>query len=99
MVGLYLCIWSWRRMRMIVSHTSLLINLASPRSIPATRREIAPADTVVSLDEEGQGSQAVTPNKAPTPAVKAIAKAPQKVTRVAAVTTDAPPARSAREPN
>ena len=32
MVGLYLCIWFWRRMRMIVSHTSLLINLASPRA-------------------------------------------------------------------
>ena len=38
-------------------------------------------------------------NKAPTPAVKAMAKAPQKVTRTAAVMTEAPPARAARAPN
>src|SRR5512143_2639445 len=51
------------------------------------------------LDCSWQGSQATTPNNAPTPAVKAIAKAPQKVTRAAAVITEAPPARAAREPN
>jgi len=39
-----------------------------------------------------------TPNKAPTPAVNAMANAPQKVTRTAAVVTEAPPARAAREP-
>src|ERR1700687_5302964 len=44
-------------------------------------------------------SQAAPPNRAPTPAVKAIANAPQKVTRAAAVITEAPPARAAREPN
>jgi hypothetical protein len=43
--------------------------------------------------------QTVTPNKAPTPAVKAMAKAPQKVTRAAAMITEAPPTRAARDPN
>ena len=42
--------------------------------------------------------QAATPKSAPTPAVKAIARAPQKVTRAADVITDAPPARAASEP-
>lgn len=32
------------------------------------------------------------PNNAPTPAVSAIAKAPQNVTRMAALVTGAPPA-------
>lgn len=38
------------------------------------------------------------PNNAPTPAVTAIAKAPQTVTRVAAIIAEAPPTRAAREP-
>jgi len=42
---------------------------------------------------------AFTPNKAPTPAVSAMANAPQKVTRIDDVMTDAPPARAASEPN
>jgi len=43
--------------------------------------------------------QAVTPNEAPIPAVKAIAKAPQKVTRTAATSTEAPPACAASDPD
>ena len=42
--------------------------------------------------------QTATFSKAPTPAVRAIANAPQKVTRAAAVITGAPPMRAAREP-
>src|SRR5512143_1988848 len=45
------------------------------------------------------GSQAATPKRAPTPAVNAIAKAPQKVTRVTDAITGAPPARAAKKPN
>ena len=44
-------------------------------------------------------SQAATPKRAPTPAVNAIAKAPQKVTRVTDGITGAPPARAASRPN
>ncbi len=44
-------------------------------------------------------SQRVAPNKAPTPAVSAIASAPQKVTRTVALHTGAPPTRAAKEPN
>ena len=43
--------------------------------------------------------QELTPNRVPTPAVNAIARAPQKVTRAAAVIAGAPPTRAAREPN
>ena len=41
---------------------------------------------------------AARPNKAPTPAVKAIAKAPQTVTRTAAVSIEAPPTLAAMDP-
>ncbi len=47
----------------------------------------------------GDVSQKVAPNKAPTPAVSAIARAPQNVTRAAARNTGEPPARAAKEPN
>ena len=46
-----------------------------------------------------EGSQAATPNSAPTPAVNAIAKAPQNVTRMIEVITGAPPARADEKPN
>lgn len=42
--------------------------------------------------------QAGTPNNAPTPAVTTIAKAPQTVTRVAAIIAEAPPTCAAKEP-
>jgi hypothetical protein len=42
--------------------------------------------------------QAATPKSAPTPAVSAIARAPQKVTRAAAEAADAPPARAESDP-
>ena len=38
------------------------------------------------------GHQAITPNKRPTTAVNAIARAPQKVTLIAPTVIDAPPA-------
>jgi len=41
---------------------------------------------------------ATVPNNAPTPAVTAIASAPQKVARIAATLTPAPPARAANPP-
>tara|TARA_R100001440_G_scaffold17451_1_gene29456 strand:+ start:5085 stop:5489 length:405 start_codon:yes stop_codon:yes gene_type:complete len=41
----------------------------------------------------------VTPKSAPTPAVKPIAKAPQNVTREAALRTGAPPTFAANEPS
>src|SRR4029079_17004000 len=44
-------------------------------------------------------SQTVAPNKAPTPAVSAIASAPQKVTRATDLHTGEPPARAAKAPN
>src|SRR5689334_13311572 len=40
----------------------------------------------------------VMPNSFPTPAVAAIARAPQKTTRAAPVVIDAPPVRAARAP-
>src|SRR5436305_15092272 len=43
--------------------------------------------------------QTLAPNRAPTPAVSAIASAPQKVTRTPALQTEEPPARAAREPS
>jgi hypothetical protein len=43
--------------------------------------------------------QTTAPNSAPTPAVIAIASAPQKVTRHAPIRTPAPPARAATAPN
>src|SRR6476469_3767350 len=43
--------------------------------------------------------QRVAPNSAPTPAVSAIASAPQKVTRATDFQMGEPPARAAREPN
>jgi hypothetical protein len=43
-------------------------------------------------------SQATTPNNRPTPAVSAIANAPQKVTLTAPMVTAAPPVRAARPP-
>jgi len=51
----------------------------------------------VSMIRNGRDQEG-TPNKAPTPAVTAMAKAPQTVTRAAAVITEAPPTRAAREP-
>ena len=39
------------------------------------------------------------PKSAPTPAVKPIARAPQKVTRIAPATGDAPPMRAATPPS
>src|SRR4051812_4970612 len=44
-------------------------------------------------------SQRVSPNKAPTPAVSAIASAPQKVTRATDLHTGEPPARAAKVPS
>src|SRR5579863_9110155 len=41
---------------------------------------------------------AAVPNSAPTPAVSAMAKAPQNVTRIAPTVTPAPPARAANPP-
>ena len=53
-----------------------------------------------SLDtgRRGSASHKAAPNKAPTPAVSAIASAPQNVTRTAARNTDEPPVRAANEP-
>ena len=36
-MGLCLCIWLWRRMRMIVTHMSMLSTVWPPRNRPATR--------------------------------------------------------------
>jgi hypothetical protein len=49
--------------------------------------------------ESRRESQATTPKSAPTPAVNAIASAPQKVTRTVATSTGAPPALADSEPN
>src|ERR1035438_8855210 len=43
-------------------------------------------------------AQAIVPNSAPTPAVSAMARAPQNVTRIAPTATPAPPARAATPP-
>src|SRR6185436_7614284 len=43
--------------------------------------------------------ETVVPNSLPTPAVRAMAAAPQNATRAAPVHADAPPARAARAPN
>jgi hypothetical protein len=45
------------------------------------------------------GAQTAAPNQAPTPAVIAIASAPQKVTRQAPGSRGAPPTRAAMVPN
>jgi cobalamin biosynthesis Mg chelatase CobN len=47
----------------------------------------------------GKHGHSVAPNKAPTPAVSAIASAPQKVTRATDLQTGEPPARAANAPN
>ena len=44
-------------------------------------------------------SHSFAPNNAPTPAVSAIANAPQKVTRAMDFQMGAPPARAAKAPN
>ena len=44
-------------------------------------------------------SQSFAPNNAPTPAVRAMANAPQKVTRAMDFQTGAPPTRAAKAPN
>src|ERR1022692_4262725 len=43
--------------------------------------------------------QSFAPNNAPTPAVRPMARAPQKVTRTTDFNTGEPPARAAREPS
>ena len=43
-------------------------------------------------------AHAAVPNSHPTPAVRAIASAPQNVTRIAPIVTPAPPARAANPP-
>ena len=43
--------------------------------------------------------QSLAPNNAPTPAVRPMARAPQKVTRTTDFNTGEPPARAAREPS
>ena len=48
---------------------------------------------------ESRRGHKVAPNKAPTPAVKAIASAPQKVMRAMERQTGEPPARAAEKPN
>ena len=57
----------------------------------------APPDLPVTA--EALADQATAPNNAPTPAVIAMASAPQKQTRHAAARTLAPPARAATAPN
>ena len=47
----------------------------------------------------GNPAHATTPNSRPTPAVSAIANAPQKLTLIDAFSTGAPPARAATPPN
>ena len=44
-------------------------------------------------------AQSFAPNNAPTPAVRAIANAPQKMTRATDFHTGAPPARAAKAPS
>jgi hypothetical protein len=56
-------------------------------------------DGLVRRDNARPANQMATPNSAPTPAVKAIARAPQKVTREAATRTGAPPVFAANEPS
>jgi hypothetical protein len=46
----------------------------------------------------GGHAHATVPNSAPTPAVSAMASAPQNVTRIAPIVTPAPPARAANPP-
>ena len=55
--------------------------------------------TLSHLEEKQLPTYGATPNNAPTPAVIAMASAPQKVTRIAALITGAPPARAASEPS
>src|ERR1035438_7488453 len=43
-------------------------------------------------------AHATVPKSQPTPAVRAMASAPQKVTRIAPIVTPAPPARAANPP-
>jgi len=43
-------------------------------------------------------AHAIAPNSNPTPAVSAMASAPQNVTRIAPIVTPAPPARAANPP-
>ena len=51
------------------------------------------------VDGEPQVPIAAVPNKAPTPAVSAIASAPQNMTRIAPAIIPAPPARAASAPS
>ena len=51
-----------------------------------------------SLANAGDIFQATTPNIWPTIAVSSMAKAPQKVTRIAPITIEAPPVRAAMAP-
>ena len=55
--------------------------------------------TLISRHRGGLVFQAATPKRAPTAAVNAIARAPQKATRMTDATTGAPPARAATRPN
>ena len=50
------------------------------------------------LDQYPQVPVAAVPNSAPTPAVSAMARAPQNVTRIAPSVMPAPPARAANAP-
>ena len=66
----------------------------------ATERDAPPAQPAAGIPEIGFVSPqpATVPNSAPTPAVAAIASAPQNVTRIAPSATPAPPARAANPP-
>src|SRR3954470_3911353 len=65
---------------------------AMPRSPPAQRHFVF----LVSFDDV---HQVMVPNTAPTPAVRAMASAPQKVTRRAPAAMGAPPTRAATAPS
>src|SRR5207248_3724484 len=74
-----------------------------------SRKEAPPAEVYngPGIEDKGLGGQlsapvrlnhATVPNSVPTPAVTAIASAPQNVTRIAPTSTPAPPARAASAP-
>src|ERR1700687_3091154 len=54
--------------------------------------------SAVYLPPASAPAQATVPNSHPTPAVSAMASAPQNVTRIAPIVTPAPPARAANPP-
>src|ERR1035438_2790064 len=68
------------------------IERITPWGKGAIVRELSPARSTVGT------AQAIVPNSAPTPAVSAMARAPQNVTRIAPTVTPAPPARAATPP-